>query len=226
LLQKSGIVTTDFDPLLATEAKRLEFIPSFASVISIWFKQPAEPTDLSLAVEDLRQIPPISKEIKTAEPSPIASLDHRDGNYLKNNLITSKATVSLFTGPHSYTDLPIRIGPLVSTETRKISPDPASIDLLSQPRVNQRDLDPSIFNNFVDVFLSDHDGPSILDSAGVLLAYSQADGPPSGSLGRLSSVSHDIFGKSKITDKHADFCSLEDIKRLHKELVSIFLFLC
>jgi hypothetical protein len=103
-------------------------------------------------------------------PIPIAQKDNRSGKFLKQSMTISKAVVSLFLGPPTLSHPPARL--FAPYENIKRS----SFDLHSQPRFNQREVDPSNMDSFIESFSSLD--PKVLSdtNGGIFIIYAEKVG--------------------------------------------------
>ncbi len=130
----------------------------------------------------------------------------------------SKTVISLFLGPPSLLYPPIQI-PVDSGEWH--CPE---FDLFSQPPFNQRDVNPTNMDSFLNSFVELE--PTVLsDSGGVFLVYTQRKGVANDTSCQFKSVTLDSF-KSRSgsrLDKYGDFTSVDDVVKLYDVMVSCLL---
>ncbi len=142
--------------------------------------------------------------------SPVSS-EIKDEFFIHNKTIP-KAVLCLFLGAPCYASSPVKI--MKSAPLFKKAP----CELLTQARLNQRDIDSSNMKVFVNLYV-DNVGHIASESQGIFAIYAQREGSPNDPSCEIRSVTHSSFYGKGRDDRYADFCSSDDMVSLYEAIV-------
>ncbi len=136
-----------------------------------------------------------------------------DARFFQQNGTIPKAVFALFLSSPTFFNGPLKLGSPIGDKEERDKPD-----LLSQVRLNQRDLDENNLHHFCDLLIGN--ASLIGSSDAVALVYSVDVGPAKDSRCRLKPVITSSFVNRFEKHKNARFCSIDDVTKLYELFVS------